>query len=103
MSRETDTKPGGKLYEAAKQEGADLSKKICETDGPLHLTRTEARTLRLLMYGLQQQAGIAQQVNSAMAEALQRQGFQLTHHEGPDGSVTFDLQNKPQPAAETVN
>ena len=45
MSRETDTAPGGKLYDAVVQQGADLARKVRESDGPLHFDATEAETL----------------------------------------------------------
>ena len=70
MSRETDTAPGGKLYEAAVQQGADLARKVRESDGPLHFDATEAETLRVLMYGLQQSLSTCQQTNYAIAAAL---------------------------------
>ena len=95
MSIETDTQPGGKLYDEAVQKGAELARKVIDADGPLDFDAPEVATLQVLLQGLQHQAHIAQQVNRAMAEVLYRQGFQLIHRENPDGSVIFDLQNKP--------
>ena len=46
---------------------------------------------------------IAQSVNLAMIAALKRQGFQLTHQKHSDGSVTYDLENEPQPPEEILN
>ena len=49
------------------------------------------------------QLTIAQGVNLAMREAIARQGFQLTHIEHDDKSVTYDLEHVPEPIAETIN
>ena len=80
-----------------------------EGDG-LTLTPAETLAFKLMMGALYQQQvdadgqlTIAQGVNRAMREAIARQGFQLTHIEHSDGSVTYDLENAPQPTAETVN
>ncbi len=74
MSRETETEPGGKLYEATLQRGAAVARKVNEADGPLHLDADETATLKVLMLGLQKQISIAQQTNyaigvSALSEA----------------------------------
>ena len=80
-----------------------------EGDG-LTLTPAEATAFKLMMGALHQrqvdadgQLTIAQGVNRAMREAITRQGFQLTYIEHPDGSVTYDLENAPQPPAQTLN
>ena len=80
-----------------------------EGDG-LALTPGEATAFKLMMGAMYKrqvdtdgQLTIAQGVNSALGEALTRQGFQLTHVEHEDGSVSYDLQNAPQPVAETIN
>ena len=76
----------------------------------LTLTPAETLAFKLMMGAMHQrqvdtdgQLTIAQGVNRALREALTRQGFQLCHFEHADGSVTYDLQNKPQPTAEIVN
>ena len=77
-----------------------------EGDG-LTLTPGEVTAFNLMMGAMHQQQvdtdsqlTIAQGVNRAMIEAITRQGFQLTHIEHDDGSVTYDLENA---TAETVN
>ena len=82
-------------------------------DGPITLTKGEANELRdtvrtvfqrdtqLLLQLAQLQATNA--VNICMAQALQRQGSIMKSVPQPDGTVAWDLQNKPQPATETVN
>ena len=76
----------------------------------LTLTPREVVAFKAMMRAMYQrqvdtdgQLTMAQGVNLAMAEALNRQGFQLTHAEHEDGSVSYDLQNAPQPVAETIN
>ena len=103
MSRETDTAPGGKLYDAVVQQGADLARKVRESDGPLHFNATEAETLRVLMLGLQRQAHIAQETNYAIAAALYRKHLQIVSHASDDGTFTVDLVVEPEPQPETVN
>ena len=78
---------------------------IMEGDG-LTLTPAEARAFNLMMGVIHQrkvdtdgQLTIAQGVNQALREAITRHGFQLTHIENSDGSVTYDLEN----ATATVN
>ena len=80
-----------------------------EGDG-LTLTPSEATAFKLMMGAMHQQQVdtdaqliIAQSVNLAMIAALKRQGFQLTHQKHSDGSVTYDLENEPQPPAQTLN
>ena len=82
-------------------------------EGPIRLTKAESNELRetiravldrdnqLLLQMAQLQA--TNQVNICMAEALQKQGFIMKSEPQPDGTVAWDLQNKPQPATETVN
>lgn len=82
-------------------------------DGPITLTKAESNELRatiravfarddqLLLEVARLQA--TDKVNICMAEALQRQGFVMKAEPQPDGKVAWDLQNKPQPATETVN
>ena len=82
-------------------------------DGPVTLTEGEANELRatlravllrdnqLLLRVAQLQATDA--VNRCMAEALQRQGFVMKSELNPDGTTGWNLQNAPQPTAETVN
>ena len=67
-----DTQPGGKLYEAAVQAGADVARKVNEADGPLHLDADEAASLKVLMYGLHESLSICQQTNYAIGAALYR-------------------------------
>ena len=77
-------------------------------DGPMELTEGEANELRdtvravlqrdnqlLLQLG---QLQATNEVNICMAEALQRQGFVMKAELNPDGTTSWDLQNKP-PAA----
>ena len=78
--------------------------------GGLTLTPAEATAFKLMMGAMHQrqvdtndQLIIAQGVNLAMREALTRQGFQLTYHEYDDGTVSYNLENVPQPTTETVN
>ena len=73
----------------------------------LTLTPAEATAFKLMMGAMHQrqvdadgQLTIAQSVNLAMIEALTRQGFRLTHREHSDGSVSYDLQNAPQPTTD---
>ena len=80
-----------------------------EGDG-LTLTPAEATAFKLMMGAMHQrqvdtdsQLTIAQGVNRAMREAIGRQGFQLTPREHSDGSVSYDLQNAPQPPPMTEN
>ena len=91
---------------------ATMAKKL-EGDGTSTLTKAEANELRatvravfarddqLLLRLAQLEA--TNQVNICMAEALQKQGFQVVREQNPDGTVGWNLQNKPQPATETVN
>ena len=76
----------------------------------LTLTPGEVTSFKLMMAAMHKrqvdtdaQLTIAQGVNQALREAITRQGFQLTHVDHDDGSVTYDLQNAPQPVAETIN
>ena len=80
-----------------------------EGDG-LTLTAPEVTAFRLMMDAIHQrqvdadgQLTIAQGVNRAMREAITRQGFELTYKEHSDGSVSYDLQNAPQPPPMTEN
>ena len=80
-----------------------------EGDG-LTLTPAEAAAFKLMMGAMHQrqvdtdgQLTIAQGVNRAMREAITRQGFQLTHVEHDNGSVSYNLENAPQPTAENMN
>ena len=89
-----------------------MAKKL-EGDGTITLTKAEANELRatvravfarddqLLLRLAQLEA--TNQVNICMAEALQKQGFQVVREQNPDGTVGWNLQNKPQPPPETVN
>ena len=82
-------------------------------EGPMVLTTAEANELRetiravlerdneLLLRLVQLEA--TNRVNVAMAQALQRQGFVMKSQLNPDGTVSWNLQNKPQQTAETVN
>ena len=103
MSRETDTQPGGKLYDAAMQQGADLAQKVTDADGPLQLTATEVETLRVLMEGLQRSLSICQETNLTIAAALYRNNLEIKHHDNGDGSFTVDLVLKAPTDAPTVN
>ena len=67
------------------------------------MPEAEANALRAMLRGLLQELTVAQGVNRAITEALYRQGFQLTHVEHDDGSVTYDLENAPRDAPPTVN
>ena len=82
-----------------------------EGDG-LTLTPGEVTAFKLMMGAMYQrqvnadaQLTIGQGVNTALAEAMTRQRFQLTHVEHEDGSVTYDLENAPQlmGESETIN
>ena len=82
-------------------------------DGPITLTEDEANELRdtvravfkrdtrLLLRMAQLEA--TNQVNICMGEALQKQGLVMKSELNPDGTVGWNLENAPQPAAETVN
>ena len=98
----TDTQPGGKLYDAQMQEGADLARKLLESDGPLHFTESETATLRVLVYGLQRALHVAQETNRVIGAALYRKNLTIVHHENNDGTLTVDLIEKPPDAPETV-
>ena len=71
-------------------------------DGPIAMPKAEANALRAMLRGLLQELIVAQGVNRVMVEALYRQGFQLTHVEHDDGTVSYNLQNAPQDSP-TVN
>ena len=79
-------------------EALSMAEKLnAEHDGPLTFTPDEANALRKMVTDLLEQASVSQGVNRKIAEALYRNGLQLTHHEAKDGSLTFDLQPKGEP------
>ena len=78
----------------------------CDGDG-LTLTPGEVKSFKLMMGAMHKQQNdtdaqltIAQGVNRAMREAITRQGFRLTHQKHDDGTVSYNLKNAPQPAAD---
>ena len=91
---------------------ASLAAKLAGT-GPIALTEGEANELRTTLRALFERDGqlllrVAQlqakdKVNVCMAEALQKQGFVMKSELNHDGTVGWNLQNKPQPTTETVN
>ena len=85
------TEPGGELYEAAKQEGVDVARKVNEAKGPITFNAAEAEVLRVILFGLQRSLDIAQKTNQVIRAALVRKHLQIVHHELPDGSFTVDL------------
>ena len=98
-----DTEPGGKLYDAAMQKGADVARKVHESDGPLHLDATEAATLKVILLGLQESLSICQQTNYAISAALKKQGLEIVREDNLDGTLGWSLRNKVQPPPETLN
>ena len=90
----TDTEPGGKLYEAAMQQGADVAQKVTDADGPLQFNASEAESLRVILLGLQRELSIAQQTNYAIGAALYRRNLTIVHQPNDDGTFTVDLQIK---------
>ena len=75
-------------------------------EGPIALDDAEANQLRaafqeMLLRVAQLEA--TNRVNLALAEALTKQGFVMKREMNPDGTVGWNLQNAPQPTAETVN
>ena len=97
----TDTQPGGKLYEAAVKQGADVARKVTESDGPLQFDATEAESLRVIMMGLERALSVAQQTNYVIAAALYRKHLTIVHHENDDGTFTVDLQPAPPDPTDT--
>ena len=75
-------------------------------EGPIALDAAEANALRgafkeLLLRVTELEA--TNRVNCALAEALKKQGFEMVREQNPDGTLGWNLQNAPQPTAETVN
>ena len=89
----TDTEPGGKIDDAALQRGADVTRKVNEADGPLHLDADETATLKMLLLGFQAQAEIAQEANRSIAEALYRNQLQVVL--GSDGFHLAPMPDQP--------
>ena len=48
----TDTQPGKNLCGEALQRGADVARKVSESDGPLQFDASEAESLRVILMGL---------------------------------------------------
>ena len=78
--------------------------------GALTLTKAEANELRDSLRAvfkrddvLQGQVTELQGLNTAMALGLYRKRLQVVHREHEDGTISFDLENAPPPATETVN
>ena len=91
---------------------ATMAKKL-EGDGTITLTKAEANELRAtvravfardnqLLLRLAQLEG-TNQVNICNGGSSAKAGFQVVREQNPDGTVGWNLQNKPQPATETVN
>ena len=102
----TEKQPGGPIYdEADLQRGADVARKVNESDGPLQFDAAEAESLRVILTGLQRALSIAQQTNYGIAAALYRKHLQIVHHESDDGKTfTVDLIVKPpEDTKPTVN
>ena len=96
MSRETDTES---------PEVASLYAKL-SAEGPIALDEAEANQLRVAFQDMLlrvAQLEATNRVNIALAEALKKQGFEMVREDNPDGTVGWNLQNKPQPTTETVN
>ena len=75
-------------------------------EGPIALDDAEANQLRAAFQEMLLRVAkleATNRVNLALAEALGKQGFQVVREQNPDGTVGWNLQNKPQPTAETVN
>ena len=75
-------------------------------EGPIALDDAEADALRVAFQDMLlrvAQLEATDRVNCALAEALQKQGFEMVREQNPDGTLGWNLQHKPQPTAETVN
>ena len=91
-----------------KPAGVSIYDKL-SAEGPISMDTAEANELRgslnqLLMRVAQLEA--TDRVNKAMAEALQKHRLELIREDNPDGTLGWNLQHKPQPAADeplTVN
>ena len=84
---------------------ASLYAKLSEA-GPISLDEAEANQLRAAFQDMLLRVAeleATNRVNLALAEALGKQGFQVVREQNPDGTLGWNLQNKPQPAAETIN
>ena len=75
-------------------------------EGPMALTTPEANALRAVIKKLLGQVTELQRLNSMMAHALAGKRLQVVHQEHEDGTISFDLEPAPDPAAdapETIN
>ena len=75
-------------------------------EGPIALDAPEANALRLAFQEMLLRVAeleATNKINIAIAEALQKHGFEMVREENPDGTVGWNLQNAPQPTAETIN
>ena len=100
-----DTQPGEPIYDDADlQRGADVARKVNDSDGPLQFDAAEAESLRVILMGLQRALSIAQQTNYSIAAAIYRKNLTIVHHESDDGTITVDLIVKPpEDTKPTVN
>ena len=77
--------------------------------GEIVLDEAESNQLRVAFQDMLlrvAQLEATDRVNIALAEALQKQGFHMVREQNPDGTVGWNLQNKPQPTPDapmTVN
>ena len=93
------------MSETPSPEIASLYTKL-SAEGPIALDDAEANQLRvafreMLLRVTELEA--TNRVNCALAEALKKQGFEMVREQNPDGTLGWNLQNKPQQTAETVN
>ena len=65
----TDTQPGKNLCGEALQRGADVARKVSESDGPLQFDASEAESLRVILMGLRRDSA-----RSARDELRHRRG-----------------------------
>ena len=67
------------------------------TDKPVTFTGPEAQALGALVRRLYEHNRELDFYKTAMGLAIIRNGLEVIHHEHEDGTVSFDLQPKPEP------
>ena len=81
-----------------------LIDKLLAKKGPVTLTRPEVQQLAAAFLDIGQTNLQLYRDMSGIAETLKRHNLQVTRTENPsDGSVSFELENAPQPTPEIVN
>ena len=93
------------MSETPSPEIASLYTKL-SAEGPIALDDAEANQLRVAFREMLLRVAeleATDRVNIALAEALKKQGFEMVREDNPDGSLGWNLQNKPQPTPDTVN